>query len=387
MKAVLLLAVLVLCYLLDASQAVCPGGGCGRHELNEECTECYSSCECERQNCNLCQGTDACCQSCCDNRKRCLGPRCNNQCDCRKLSCSSCSINQNECCDACCKCRTTKCNRSCGSSCGSVSCSSCQQSPSPCCNTCCEKTETTTTTTTRRPEPVIQPATCCSPNITLPNITIVINQSPITINFTSPAVNVNNQCGNYSTVQGNGTHVIYVYANSTVCPNRTCCRIPWRRPCIPTRMPPYYYCPPSQPSFQCGAACYNPPTPQPPCYPTQTWPYYQCPTAGCYGYGCYQQQNTGCFPIPQWPYFQCQTEMYPLIGDVSYGSPVYAMQAPPVMSMPPSGGGEPKEGPMGVSVPLPQPNMPPPFPPSGGSFLPPSGGGGYYPIPPQFLRP
>ncbi|XP_067001827.2 keratin-associated protein 4-9 [Anabrus simplex] len=343
MKILLFLAVLQLSFLLNITEAGCSNGKCGKYELeDEDCTECVPACDCESQNCKACPGSDSCCQTCCD-RKRCYGSRCNYHCDCRKLTCSDCRNGQNDCCDSCCKCKPAKCNRGCdnGGSCADIDCSSCSLDSS-CCKSCCNANKSL---------PIVQPSTCCGPNITLPNITIIINQSPIYINNTTPSVNVNNQCGNLSAVQGNGTHVVYMYANSTMCPNRTCCRIPWRRPCIPIHTPPYYYCPPSQPLFQCGISCFNPPPLQAPCFPSGVWPYYQCPTAGCFGYSCYQQKSMACFPVPQWPYYQCPPGM-PSGGGVTYGTPGYTVQTPagssPFIPIPLGGGAPQTEGPMNM---------------------------------------
>lgn len=298
------------CWLLTVAAAVCflkaASAGC----VNNPCTgtdyRSYSSCLS-----NQCPNTVV--ATGCPESK------------CTSIDCKTCS-GSSSCCHSCCR---PKCE------CSSVSCNTCH-STSACCNTCCPKQDCCTSKN-REECCVTQPHhDCCKdktpvtpiyPSITLPNITIVINQSaPVFYNT------LNQSCGGVTTVR-NSTHIV---TTTERCTNQTnnptphpCCIITYQSPC-PNPTPPYYHCPPPVNNYACGPQCITqpqvliPPPPQviqpvyqPPVFaqpqpllvqPPQVsgcylYPINQCPQH-CYG-GCYWPRHSGCVPTQQWPFIRC----------------------------------------------------------------------------------
>ena len=295
MKFWFLTAAAAVCFL-KAATAQCSTNPCSGTDyrsysscLSHQCpdtvvdTGCTES-KCSSIDCDTCSSSSSCCQSCCRPK-----------CECSSFSCNTCSSSSSSaCCNTCCTeqdCCTSKRREEC-----------CHTHPQPEC--CKDKTSIT---------PVI-------PSITLPNITIVINQSaPVLYNT------LNQTCGGVTTVR-NSTHVV---TTTGTCPNdpkpnQPCCIITHQPPC-PNPSPIFHHCPPPVQNYACGPQCIiqpqvvippppqviqpviQPPTPvigQPqPATGCYNYPINQCPQQ-CYG-GCYSPSQSGCLPIQQWPFIRC----------------------------------------------------------------------------------
>ncbi|GFG32440.1 hypothetical protein Cfor_02538, partial [Coptotermes formosanus] len=309
---------------------------------------------------NPCTGTDY------RSYSSCLSHQCPNtvvatgcpESKCTSIDCNTCS-SSSTCCHSCCR---PKCE------CSSVSCNTCPSS-SACCNTCCPKQDCCTSKKREECCTTQPDHKCCKettpvspvfPSITLPNITIVINQSaPVVYNT------MNQTCGGVTTVR-NSTHIV---TTTSTCTNQTnprdpCCTIVHQPPC-PNPVPPYYNCPPPVHNYACGPQCIVqpqvliPPPPQviqpmiqppviaqpPPVFaqpppviaqpptliaqpptliaqpptliaqqPTliaqppsvagcYAYPVNQCPQH-CYGH-CHWPRYSGCVPVHQWPFIRC----------------------------------------------------------------------------------
>jgi len=294
MKFWLLTAAVAVCFLKAAS-AQCSNNPCTGTDyrsysscLSHQCPETVvatgcSESKCSTTDCDMCSSSSSCCQSCCRPK-----------CECSSFKCDTCS----------------------------------SSSSSACCNTCCPKQDCCTSTKREECCHTYPQQECCKdkttitpviPSITLPNITIIINQSAPQIYNT-----LNQSCGGITTVS-NGTHIV---TTTRTCshdpkPDQPCCIIT-QRPQCPLPFPPFHHCPPPVQNYACGPQCIIqpqvviPPPPQviqpviqPPspvivqpqqqgCY---QYPINHCPQH-CYG-GCYWPTQSGCLPIQQWPFLRC----------------------------------------------------------------------------------
>ena len=296
MKVWLLTAAAGLCFLkaasADCSTNTCKGtdyrsySSCLSHQCPDTVvdTGCSES-KCSSIDCDTCSSSSSCCQSCCRPK-----------CECSSFSCNTCS--------------------------------SSSSSSSACCHTCCPKQDCCTSKKREECCHTHPQQECCKdkpvppvpPGITLPNITIIINQSaPVVYNT------LNQSCGGVTTVR-NSTHIV---TTTGTCshdpqPNQPCCIITHQPPC-PNPLPTFHHCPPPVHNYACGSECIIqpqvaiPPPPQviqpviqPPspvmvqpqavngCY---NYPINQCPQQ-CYG-GCSWPRQSGCLPIQQWPFVRC----------------------------------------------------------------------------------
>jgi hypothetical protein len=201
MKVWLLTAAAAVCFLKTAS-AECSNNSCTGTDyrsysscLSRQCpdtvvaTECIET-KCSSVDCDTCSSSSSCCQSCCRTK-----------CECSSFSCNRCSSSSSSaCCQTCCPkqdCCTSKKREEC-----------CETHPQ---KECCK-------------EKPVQPV---NQGITLPNITIVINQSaPIIYNT------LNQSCGGVTTIN-NGTHIITTTEPCSNNPkqNQPCCIITHQPPC------------------------------------------------------------------------------------------------------------------------------------------------------------
>ena len=307
MKFWLLTAAAVVCFLKDVSAECsnnpCPGtdyrsySSCLTHQCPNTvvATGCTET-KCSTIDCDTCSSSSSCCQPCCRPKCECSSVSCN--------TCSSSSSSSSACCQTCCPkqdCCTCEKREEC-----------CQTQPQ---HECCKD---------KTVPPVI-------PSFTLPNITIIINQSaPVVYNT------LNQSCGGVTTVS-NSTHIV---TTTGTCshdpkPNQPCCIITHQPPC-PQPLPMFHHCPPPVQNYACGPHCFIqpqvviPPPPQviqpaiqPP--PQVVQPVIQPPTpvmmqpqpvTGCYQYpmnhcpqqcygGCYWPRQSGCLPTQQWPFIRC----------------------------------------------------------------------------------
>ena len=292
MKVWILTAAAAVCFLKAAS-AQCSNNPCTGTDYRS-----YSSCL--KNKCpDAAESTD------------CSAPKCSS------IDCKSCS-SSSSCCQSCCR---PKC------ACSSVSCNTCSSSSSSaCCQTCCPKQDCCTS---KKPEECCHThpqQECCKdksvppaiPSITLPNITIIINQSaPIVYNT------LNQSCGGVTTVRNN-THIVTTTGtcSNDPKPNQPCCIIT-HQPSCPQLLPIFHHCPPPVQNYACGTQCIIQPQvliqllpqvvqPQPVslCY---LYPVHLCPQH-CYG-SCtwHGHGHSGCFHTHQWPFISCP------YGDGYYG--------------------------------------------------------------------
>jgi len=339
MKVWLLTAAAAVCFLKAAS-AQCSNNPCTGTDyrsysscLSNQCPETVvatgcSESKCSSIDCDKCSSSSSCCQSCCRPK-----------CECSSVRCDTCS----------------------------------SSSSSACCNTCCQIQDCCTCTKREECCHTYPQQECCKdkspitpviPSITLPNITIVINQSAPYIYNT-----LNQACGGITTVS-NGTHIVTTTGTCSHDPklNQPCCIIT-QRPQCPFPFPPFRHCPPPVHNYACGPQCIiqpqmviAPPPPimqpviqpppqiiqpviqtppqiiqpmiqpppqiihqviQPPPQIIQPviqpqpqvivqpqpvslchlYPVQHCPQQ-CYGL-CYVPRHSGCFPIQQWPFMRC----------------------------------------------------------------------------------
>ena len=313
MKFCLLTAAAAVCFLKVAS-AECNNDPCSGTDyrsysacLSNKCpdTDCTES-KCSSTDCNTCSSSSSCCQSCCRTK-----------CECSSFKCHTCS----------------------------------SSSSSACCQTCCPKQDCCTSTKREQCCHTHPQQECCKdkpvqpliPSFTLPNITIVINQSAPVIYNT-----LNQTCGSVATVR-NRTHIV---TTTGTCshdpePNQPCCIIT-HQPNCPQPLPIPYLCPPPVQNYVCGPQCIieppplviQPPPPvirpviQPPPQVIQPviqpppqiiqpfiqppppvmvqpqpvslcnlYPMNQCPQH-CYGL-CNRSGQSGCLPTQQWPFMRC----------------------------------------------------------------------------------
>ena len=309
MKIWLLMAAAAVCFLkatsADCSNNPCTGtdyrsySSCLSHQCPDTvvATGCPES-KCSSIDCDTCSSSSSCCQSCCRPK-----------CECSSFSCSTCSSSSSSsCCQTCCPkqdCCTSEKREEC-----------CHTHPQP---ECCKD----------KPVPTVPPG------ITLPNITIIINQTGSVLHNT-----LNQSCGGVTTTS-NSTHIVTTTqpCPDSPTPNQPCCVITPRTPC-PHPLPPFQHCPPPVPNYACGPQCIIQPQPiiqpviqpppqiiqpviqpppqiiqpviQPPpqiivqpqpislCY---QYPIHQCPQH-CHGY-CYWPRQSGCLPTQQWPFIRC----------------------------------------------------------------------------------
>ena len=340
MKVWLLTAITAVCFL-KATSLQCSNDPCTATDyisyascLSHQCpntvvaTGCTES-KCSSTDCNTCSSFSSCCRSCCRSK-----------CECSSFKCHTCSSSSSSaCCQTCCR---SKCE------CSSFKCNTCSSSrSSSCCQTCCSKQDCCTSTKREECCHTHPQQICCKdkpvqpaiPSFTLPNITIVINQSaPIIYNT------LNQSCGGVKTTR-NSTHIVTTTGTCEIDRGKRepCCIIT-HQPHCPRPLPIHHHCPPPVQNYACGAQCIvqsqamiQPPPPppvviqppprivqsviqpppqiiQPPppppvmvqqqslalCY---LYPVHQCPQH-CHGL-CHWSGNSGCSPTQQWPFIRC----------------------------------------------------------------------------------
>ncbi|KAJ9581319.1 hypothetical protein L9F63_023509 [Diploptera punctata] len=332
MKLWIFTIIILLCTLEDA-ESNCVNTPCTSTDyktysncLSNQCpnavvaTGCPEN-KCSSVNCNTCStsNSNACCQSCCRS----------TSCECTNMDCNSCSSTSNACCASCCS-RFSKCN------CQSVNCDSCQ-GYGTCCQTCCKKSDCCESTNREQccnnnpntnccPQPTpkdvpVERIIIPYPNITLPNITIIVNHTaPLVQNTQHYSVNQNCQ----NSVSHGNMSLCLNYSSPSF---QNCCTIPYREPCYPIPYPPFYYCPPMQYTITCGPQCLTQlqaPQPSPPQRVLQPMYIQQQPPV-------FQPLGLQQTPIYQPPIFQQPIIQPPIVQQPIVQQPIIQ---PPIIQQP-----------------------------------------------------